>query len=47
MTLGIQKFLLIMNDTGKNRKIIEVTSSLLSAEEKKALIGVHAFSGSD
>ena len=37
----------IDNDTGKNRKIIEVTSSQLSAEEKKALIGVHAFSGND
>ena len=32
----------IDNGTGKNRKIIEVTSSQLSAEEKKALIGVHA-----
>ena len=29
----------IDNCTGKNRKIIEVTSSQLSAEEKKALIG--------
>ena len=37
----------IDNGTGKNRKIIEVTSSKLSAEEKKALIGVHAFSGND
>ena len=34
-------------DTGKNQKIIEVTSSQLSAEEKKALIGVHAFPGND
>ena len=31
----------------KIRKIIEVTSSQLSAEEKKALIGVHVFSGND
>ena len=31
----------IDNGSGKNRKIIEVTSSQLSAEEKKALIGVH------
>ena len=31
----------------KNQKIIEVTASQLSAEEKKALIGVHAFSGND
>ena len=37
----------IDNGTGKNRKIIEVTSSQLSAEEKKALTGVHAFSGND
>ena len=37
----------IDNGTDKNRKIIEVTSSQLSAEEKKALIGVHAFSGND
>ena len=37
----------IDNGTGKNRKIIEMTSSQLSAEEKKALTGVHAFSGND
>ena len=37
----------IDNGTGKNRKIVEVTSSQLSAEEKKAPIGVHAFSGND
>ena len=37
----------IDNGTGKNQKTIEVTSSQLSAEEKKALIGVHAFSGND
>ena len=37
----------IDNGTGKNRKIIEVKSSQLSVEEKKALIGVHAFSGND
>ena len=35
----------IDNGTGKNRKIIEVTSSQLSAEGKKSLIRVHAFSG--
>ena len=33
----------IDNGTSKNRKIFEVTSSQLSAEEKKALLGVHAF----
>ena len=37
----------IDNGTGKNRKIIEVTSSQLSAEEKKVFTGVHAFSGND
>ena len=37
----------IDNGTGKNGTIIEVTSSQLSAEEKKALIGVHTFSGND
>ena len=37
----------IDNGTSKNRKIIEVASSQLSAEVKKALIGVHAFSGND
>ena len=35
------------NGTGKNRKIINVTSSELSAREKIALIGLHAFSGND
>ena len=37
----------IGNGTGKNRKIINVTSSELSAREKIALIGLHAFSGND
>ena len=37
----------IDNGTGKNRKIINVTSSELSAREKIALIGLHAFSGND
>ena len=41
------KKVFIDNGTGKNRKIIEVTSSQLSAEEKKALVGIHAFSGND
>ena len=35
------------NGTGKSRKIINVTSSELSAEEKVALIGLHTFSGND
>ena len=35
------------NGTGKSRIIIKVTSSGLSAEEKVALIGLHAFSGND
>ena len=37
----------IDNGTGKNRKIINVTSSELSAREKIALIGLHTFSGND
>ena len=35
------------NGTGKNPKIIEATSSQLSEEERKALAGLNAFSGSD
>ena len=37
----------IDNGTGKIGKIINVTSSELSAIEKIALIGLHAFSGDD
>ena len=37
----------IDNGTGKKRRIIEVTSSKLSAEKMKALTGVHAVSGND
>ena len=37
----------IDNGTGKNRKIINVTFSELSAREKIALIGLHAFSRND
>ena len=39
--------ILIDNGTGKDRKIIDVTSSELSASQKKALLGMHAFSGND
>ena len=39
--------ILIDNGTGKDRKIIEVTSSELSASRKKVLLGMHAFSGND
>lgn len=39
--------ILIDNGTGKARKIIDVTSSTLDHEKRKALIGLHAFSGND
>eukprot|EP00794_Sanderia_malayensis_P008687 gene8687-biopygen6960 len=39
--------ILIDNGAGQSRKIIDVTSSTLSVEKKKALIGIHAFSGND
>jgi hypothetical protein len=38
---------LIDNGTGKARKIIDVTSSTLDLEKRKALVGLHAFSGND
>ena len=38
---------LIDNGTGKARKIMDVSSSTLDLEKKKALIGMHAFSGND
>ena len=38
---------LVNNGTGKARKIIDVTSSTLDLEKRKALIGMHAFSGND
>ena len=38
---------LIDNGTGKHRKIIDATSSALDTEKKKALVGLHAFSGND
>ena len=38
---------LIDNGTGKHRKTIDATSSTLDAEEKKAVVGLHAFSGND
>ena len=39
--------ILVDNGTGKQRKIINITSSSLKAEEKNALLGMHAFSGND
>ena len=33
--------------TGKSRKIIDVASSTLEFEKKRALIGMHAISGND
>ncbi len=38
---------LVDNGTGKNQKILDVTSSELSDKERKALLGLHAFSGND
>ena len=38
---------LINNGTGKARKVIDVTSLTLDLNKKKALIGMHAFSGND
>ena len=35
------------NDTGKERKILEVASTKLSTEQTRALLGLHAFSGND
>ena len=42
---GVQ--VLIDNGTGLNRKIIDATSSNLEIENRRALIGLHAFSGND
>ena len=42
---GVQ--VLIDNGTGLNRKIVNVTSSTLDIEKKRALIGLRAFSGND
>ena len=39
--------ILIDNGVGKQRKIIDTTSSGLEMEKKKALLGLHAFSGND
>ena len=39
--------ILVDNGTGKQRKIINITSSSLKAEKKNALLGMHAFSGND
>ena len=42
---GVQ--VLVDNGSGKSRKIIDVTSTTLDSNKKKALIGLHAFSGND
>ena len=39
---GVQ--VLIDNGSGKDRKVIDITSSTQPDEQKKALIGMHAFS---
>ena len=38
---------LIDNDTGNARKIIDIHSARLSIEQRRALAGMHAFSGND
>ena len=38
---------LLDNGVGRNRKIIDVTSSTLSLAKRRALVGLHAFSGND
>ena len=35
------------NGVGKQRKILDITSSTLGIQKKKALLGLHAFSGND
>ena len=42
---GVQ--VLIDNGVGLNKKIIDVTSSTLDIDKRRALIGLHAFSGND
>ena len=41
------KNVLIDNGVGKNRKIIDMSTSLLSLQQRCALAGMHAFSGND
>ena len=42
---GVQ--ILVDNGSGKSRKIVDVTSSEMSTKQRKALLGMHAFSGND
>ena len=35
------------NGTGKNRKVMDLSSCSLSKDQKKALLGMHAFTGND
>ena len=35
------------NDVGKNRKIIDMSSSFLCENKRKAVAGMHSFSGND
>ncbi len=37
----------VHNGVGKQRKILDITSSTLGIQKKKALLGLHAFSGND
>ena len=41
------KRVLIDNDTGKSRKIIDMSSTTLTQLKRQALAGIHAFSGND
>ena len=41
------KNVFIDNGVGKNRKIIDMSTTMLSSQQRHALTGVHAFSGND
>ena len=43
--LGVRVFL--DSGVGENRKIVDLTSSTLSSIERRAVVGLHAFSGND
>ena len=40
-------FYFIDNNTGRNRRILKLSVCELSQEQKKALLGLHAFGGND
>ena len=37
----------VYNGTGKNKKVIDLSSCSLSKDQKKPLLGMHAFTGND